>query len=121
MKVFVLSLLITSFFFATAGEPGMIRLNQVGFYPKSPKIAVVLAPCSSSYKVTSLRGDLVFFTGKLGEKKHWAPSGEDVCIADFTEFTRPGQYKLIVENLGESYLLARRRPFLNGDTGALRL
>jgi endoglucanase len=87
-------------------SPGIapIKLNQVGFHPAAQKLAVVPAEGATRFEVTSAAGDEVLFAGDLGPAEHCPFSGEDVRIADFSTFRRPGHYKLVVPDAGESFL-----------------
>jgi endoglucanase len=79
-----------------------IRLNQIGFYPEAPKIAVVLSGNGNVFyiKTTSKK---TIFTGKL--KKSVKPNfaGNTTNIADFTTFHKPGKYVLYMPGVGYSY------------------
>ncbi|MDB4904682.1 MAG: endoglucanase [Mucilaginibacter sp.] len=79
-----------------------IRLNQIGFYPEAPKVAVVLSGNGNVFyiKTTSKK---TIFTGKL--KKSVKPNfaGNTTNIADFTTFHKPGKYVLYMPGVGYSY------------------
>ncbi|HWD89103.1 MAG TPA: glycoside hydrolase family 9 protein [Mucilaginibacter sp.] len=79
-----------------------IRLNQVGFYPDGPKIAIVLSAKASSFSVQTTAGKVVF-RGAL--KKSLQPdfAGNYTRIADFTSFRTPGKYVLNVPGINSSY------------------
>ena len=73
-----------------------IKLNQAGFYPNSPKIAVITNHFTSSeFYLTSENLKDTFFTGLLSEEKQSAYSSTKTRIADFSSFTRPGKYKVV--------------------------
>lgn len=79
-----------------------IRLNQVGFYPSGPKIAVVVDARATRFAVlTADRGDTAF-AGPLSPPRRWAWSDETVRQADFGALTRPGRYVLAVPGVGHS-------------------
>ncbi len=87
-----------------------IRLDQIGFYPSGPKIAVVVGSAPgdtpAAFAVfTADRGDTVF-AGALSPARVWEPSGEVVRTADFGALTRPGRYVLAVAGVGRSYPFA---------------
>lgn len=91
--------------FAQTGTEGIganIRLDQIGFYPDAPKIAVVLQSNGGSFVIQTPAGKNVF-TGEL--KKSTMPTfgGVYTQIADFTSFSKPGKYKLFVNGAGYSY------------------
>lgn len=80
-----------------------IRLNQVGFYPNDPKFAVAVGSQSLTFYITTPNLADTVFTGSLGEEKTWFYSGEMVRLIDFTGFTTPGDYTIMVPDLGQSY------------------
>ncbi|HTK18979.1 MAG TPA: glycoside hydrolase family 9 protein [Mucilaginibacter sp.] len=79
-----------------------IRLNQIGFYPDAPKIAVVLTNKKGSFSLQSERKKVVY-KGQL--KKSGQPdfAGQYTWIADFSNFTKTGKYVLNVPGVGASY------------------
>ena len=90
-----------------------IRLDQIGFYPAAPKIAVIVDSVASRFAVVDdLHGDTVF-RGRLAPPRRWAPSEETVRQADFSSLHRPGRYAVVVPGVGRSY------PFVI-DRAALR-
>lgn len=86
-------------------EPtGLIRLNQIGFYPEGEKIAVVAADEeASSFYVLSANSSDTVFTGALGEQRTSPYSGKNTRIADFTELKKEGTYFISVPGTGVSY------------------
>ncbi len=81
-----------------------IRLNQVGYYPQAPKLAIaVSANAGNFYIVKENKLDTVF-TGVLGAATGWSFSGETVRKADFTAFKTIGKYYLTIPEIGYSYL-----------------
>lgn len=79
-----------------------IRLNQIGFYPNAPKIAIVLTNKSGTFTL-QVAGKKVVYKGLL--KKSGQPdfAGQYTWIADFSRFTKPGKYVLSVPGIGTSY------------------
>lgn len=71
-----------------------IRLNQVGFYPTAPKIAVVLEEQASAFILKDVKSGKTVFKGTLGNIRKSPYSGKAGRIADFSVFTKPGQYTL---------------------------
>lgn len=80
-----------------------IRLNQIGFLPGAPKVAVVVNTSSSSFSIKSKDLTQTFFTGELYHEKQWSASGEKVKIASFNSFTETGEFVIVVEDKGKSY------------------
>ena len=76
-----------------------IRLNQIGFYPNSPKIAAVKDIEGSPFFLVDPEGDTLYSGGLTGTR-YWEHSGENVSLADFSTFTIPGEYRLCVSGLG---------------------
>lgn len=70
-----------------------IRLNQVGFYTKGQKIAVITAPKDKAFSLKTLSGETVY-TGSVLKSKFWDQAGEHVSIIDFSTFSEPGDYYL---------------------------
>ncbi len=94
-----------------------IRLNQIGFYPNAPKIAVVVGELGGTFQIASSDGKRVLFTGKLSEPRRSAVSGKMSCIADFSAFRRTGTFVLVVPGAGQSYPFAIR-PAVHRDLAA---
>jgi len=80
-----------------------IHLNQVGFYPESPKIAVVTEGEPDVFYILKPDFSDTLFTGQLSSIREALNSGERVRIADFTRMTEPGTYILWITKLGYSY------------------
>ena len=90
-----------------------IRLNQIGFYPDGPKVAIVADSGASSFVVLGAdRGDTVY-RGTLSAPLRWAPSGEVVRRADFGVLKRVGRYVIAVPGVG-------RARAVGGGTAPLR-
>ncbi|MDZ7346787.1 MAG: glycoside hydrolase family 9 protein, partial [candidate division KSB1 bacterium] len=81
-----------------------VRLNQVGFYPQMPKIAVVVNNVGATTFMVA-KADLsdTLYTGSLTPAKFWDLSGEAVSLADFSSVTQTGTFVLIVPGIGVSY------------------
>src|SRR5690606_2036706 len=80
-----------------------IRLNQMGFYPNGPKVAVVVTNKPSKFYVIGTAKKDTVFSGNLKKKGVWEPSGEEVSQADFSKVTRTGSYYLSVPGLADSH------------------
>jgi len=79
-----------------------VRLNQVGFYPQSQKLAVVISDTESQFIVKDQKSNKVVFKGQLGAARASQYSGKKTRVADFSKFTRAGKYKIEVPSLGQS-------------------
>jgi endoglucanase len=80
----------------------VIRLNQIGFFPNAPKIAIVVHVNQGIFYVKNEAHQNVF-TGKLQRSVVPAFSGKYTWIADFSSFEQPGKYFLNVPGAGDSY------------------
>ncbi len=74
-----------------------IRINQIGYYPGSVKKAVVVESNEDEFEIKTVDGKEVF-EGKLQDAGFWDKSGENVKIADFSSFKKPGKYILTVDD-----------------------
>lgn len=81
-----------------------IKLNQIGFYPGSKKVAVVPSSEATSFSVTSEDGSATYFTGILSGPDTWSYSQESVQLADLSSFTTAGSFKIVVDGVGESHV-----------------
>jgi len=96
-----------------------IRLNQIGFYPDGPKIAVVADDKDGVFSVKEAGTDKVVFTSKLSGPHKSAVSPNVTRIADFSTVTKPGTYKLNIEGVGDSYTFEIKPKVFCGVTKAL--
>ncbi|MDZ7718805.1 MAG: glycoside hydrolase family 9 protein [Balneolaceae bacterium] len=80
-----------------------IKLNQIGFYPESQKIAVVPDSVSGSFYVVSPDFSDTLLTGILSDISEAPNSEEQVRTADFSEVNQAGHYVLWIPGLGHSY------------------
>jgi endoglucanase len=85
------------------GQSNDIQLNQVGFYPNRTKIAVVRGVGSIPFYVVSATSQDTLFTGPLTASQVWPYSGQSVSQGDFSSFTTPGRYRILVPGVGTSH------------------
>jgi|KBSMisStandDraft_5_1062788.scaffolds.fasta_scaffold00445_22 endoglucanase len=82
-----------------------IKVDQVGYLPAAPKIALVSQartnPGKFLVKRTSDNG--VVLQGKLGAALHDPNTGDDVQAADFSALREPGRYYIEVPGVGRSW------------------
>ncbi|WP_333819189.1 glycoside hydrolase family 9 protein [Ohtaekwangia sp.] len=83
-------------------SPDDIRLNQIGYYPTAPKSAVIIGETPTTFLITTPDGRKVF-EGQLSEIRKSKFSDKKTRIADFSAFTTPGNYTLVVPGVGTSY------------------
>jgi endoglucanase len=80
-----------------------IRLNQIGFYPEAPKVAVITDNPEGDFFVKSVSSGEIVLKSKLSAPHKSQFSSEVTRIADFSTVTKPGVYKLNLPGKGDSY------------------
>ena len=80
-----------------------IRLNQVGFYPQAPKVAVVVGAAAGPFYLTTPDLATTVFTGELGAQQYADLSFQQTRIADFSGFTGTGTFVVYIPTLGFSH------------------
>ncbi len=101
----LLFLIAVSSAFAAAQEPTLaIKLDQAGYLPTAPKVAVVTG-AADAFTVRGANGSLAF-QGKLGAAVNDPDTGDTVRPADFTRLQAPGTYYLEVPGVGRSWKFA---------------
>jgi endoglucanase len=80
-----------------------IRLNQVGYLPNAKKTVAIINTQSDSFKIATTDLSTIVFKGKCLPPAYYTSSGENVSIADFTLLQTPGEYVLVVDDLGKSF------------------
>ncbi len=103
MKVLAAFALLAATAFA-ASPTTDIKVDQVGYLPSKPKIALVAAATpATDFTVRRSSDDSVVLRGKLTPPEADADSGDHVQAADFSALHDPGQYYLDVANVGRSW------------------
>lgn len=77
----------------TSGAKG-IKLNQLGFFIDGPKKAVISGGIGNKFYIVNQTLTDTVYTGTLSAAKTWIHSGENVRIADFSNFKTIGTYRL---------------------------
>jgi endoglucanase len=80
-----------------------IRLNQLGFYPEAPKIAIVHSSEAMEFMVTTPDKKKVLFKGKLGPAVKSDFSDKRYRSADFSAVKQRGRFIVVVPGVGHSY------------------
>src|ERR1700712_2576106 len=76
-----------------------IRLNQIGFYPDAPKLAIVLANKKGSFLLQTTNKRTVF-KGILKRSLQPNFAGKYTWIADFSAYHKAGNYILNAPGTG---------------------
>ena len=78
-----------------------IRLNQIGFYPGSPKLAVITgAHETQAFHLVEIPNQKVVYSGELSRSEN--VSGNATHMADFSDFDKKGRFAVHVAGLGHS-------------------
>ncbi|RFS24975.1 cellulase [Chitinophaga silvatica] len=87
----------------TAQTDNPIRINQCGYYPFAPKLAVVITSgASDSFYVIKTTRDTVM-RGVLGSEQASLNSALHTRLIDFSALTDTGSYKILVPGYTDSY------------------
>lgn len=88
---------------STALSGALIKLNQLGFVPAAAKWALVPEVPATDFNVIDANTGAVVFTGALSAAAPWEPAQEQVKLADFSVLKTPGEYRLRVAGVTDSY------------------
>jgi endoglucanase len=78
-----------------------IKLDQVGYLPSAPKLAVVTgSTASGAFGVHRVSDGVGVLDGSLGPAVLDSDTGDTVRIADFSGLTQPGSFRLEVAGVG---------------------
>ena len=107
-KLIALSAFILLFVYACDSKKGsakisdQIRINQIGFYPSSVKEFTIVDTEASTFKLVDGYKNKVY-SGELVDQGTWEASGEKVMLGDFSSFTAPGAYYVVINDTIASY------------------
>jgi len=102
--IYIFLICISTPLIMTAQEAAnRIRLNQIGFYPDAPKIAVITDYNNSEFLIKSATSGEIVFKSKLSAPHKSEFSPKVTRIADFSVVTKSGIYKLNLPGQGDSY------------------
>lgn len=104
MKRIILSIALLNSVAVLAQTSEAIKLNQVGYYPKQEKIAVLTGKHNEEwvYIISSQKKD-TFFKGKSGEARKSNYSSTLTRRIDFSSVEKPGKYFIYIPSVGNSY------------------
>ncbi len=90
---------------AFAASPTVeIKIDQVGYLPSAPKVAMLAAAGPArEFTVRRAAGGSVVLRGNLGEPNLDPDSGDRVQAIDFTRLTAAGKYYIDVPGVGRSW------------------
>ena len=79
-----------------------IRLNQIGFLPNAIKQAAIISSQPDSFSIVTSDTDSIVYRGESLMPAYYTSSEENVCMADFTRLNIPGNYVLVMDDIGKS-------------------
>lgn len=79
-----------------------IKVNQVGYFKGALKQGSVIGANATTFEIKNLSGQTVF-SGNLSTAKSWNETNESVKTIDFSSFDETGDFKISIDNVGESY------------------
>jgi endoglucanase len=84
-----------------------IRVDQAGYLPGAPKLAMVLetgtAHAAQSFRLRRSGDNSVVYRGQLAAPAFDKDSGENLATADFSSFASPGKFYLEADGVGRSW------------------
>jgi len=70
-----------------------VSMNQLGYYPSAPKIAVIVSDTAfSQFTISSAETKSIILKGKPGLQQQSQNSSHHTQVADFSKLTTPGTY-----------------------------
>jgi endoglucanase len=103
----VVMTLFSSLCAAAATGAAEIKVDQAGYLPAAPKLAMVaVKSAASAFTVRSAGDGAVVFPGTLSQPVEDPDTGDRVQTADFTGLKKPGRYYLEVPGVGRSWEFA---------------
>ncbi len=103
---FLAFLLVALVFSAGSGSAygwDTIKINQLGYYPDGPKLAVIPGEETVEFQIIDTAGGEVVFSGMSTVPAYWQYSDEQVMLADFSAFSQTGEFVVRVEGFEDSY------------------
>lgn len=86
-------------------DPASIKINQIGYKTDDLKRVVITSEVPvSEFRVIKASDESAVYVGKIESAGVESPSGDGTAyIGDFTEFSEPGEYFIMVEGSPDSY------------------
>ena len=103
-RILFLSCLFTQLSADAQKLADQIRLNQVGYYPNTSKIAIVTGKVAyESFCIVSADGEDTLYEGGLGKEMKSAYSSTVTRIADLSAFRKTGDFILRIRGVKQSF------------------
>jgi endoglucanase len=78
-----------------------VRLNTVGYLPHAPKLATLVSP-ANVFSIVRASDSAKVYEGAVYGPLRNKDTKEELFIADFSAFTKPGEYRVEVMGVGAS-------------------
>ncbi|BCJ94397.1 endoglucanase [Anaerocolumna cellulosilytica] len=94
---------------------GLVRINQMGYKPDSPKQLVYVGK-ETEFNIYQSETDKVVYTGRLSESR-WDKAGEEtICVGEFGDLKERGNYYIkIGEKKSLTFTISDNQPQLCTD------
>ncbi|RPJ68819.1 cellulase [Alteromonas sediminis] len=79
-----------------------IKVNQIAYLPSFQKIAVVPSTHANAFSIINVDTGASVITKDLYKPNYWEPAHQAVKVADFSEISTPGTYKVTAEGTADS-------------------
>lgn len=104
-----------------AAEPApLLKVNQSGYLNQGQKLAVIPGKSQHTFQLVALPSGQTVFKGQSSEAQLWAPAGETVSIADFTQVQNNGRYRLEVAGFTAVELQIAAQPYAQLHDAAIK-
>lgn len=95
-----------------AAEPApLLKVNQSGYLTQGQKLALIPGKSKQAFQLVALPSGQAVFKGQSSEAQLWAPAGETVSIADFSQIQTNGRYRLEVAGFAAIELQIAAQPY----------
>lgn len=104
-----------------AAEPtALLKVNQSGYQSQGQKLAVIPGKSQQAFQLVALPSGKTVFKGQSSKAQLWAPAGEAVSIADFTQVQTNGRYLLEVAGYAPVELQIAAQPYAQLHDAAIK-
>lgn len=81
----------------------LISINQLGYYPQSPKYVIIDNSVADQFIVKKVIDDQVVFEGPLTDAGDYDGSRRNIKLGDFSALSEAGEYYVDIPSAGTSY------------------
>jgi len=91
-----------------------IRLNQIGYYPDGPKVAVITDISATEFTIKTAKSGEIVFKSKISSPHKSVFSDKSARVADFSAVSKSGSYVLNLPGQRDSYIFEIRPAVFTG-------